>query len=321
VKRLLLATLASCILFGGPLVAQQTELEFPEYTDQQRWERLGMNASWWQSALLEMGKMNGMSPEEVGKFMAKHYSQAWAGGYEAEGALFYLRRNHLAWPGATVEVLSNTANTVTARFNRPMDTYIGDDGVFGGHSAEEMYAMRNAAELALAKFWGVTLVKEEEDGSDIVEIEANYEGINASDRMRWLRMAYLSGNTFHQLMDLKIKSGMTPEEFGAEWAEMYGPGWGSDTPWQLYRGMTWNLMTEPFTECEVLSANAEEVRARCSTAAQGLRVQQSSDYHDITLEDVLVAMRSFAEGVAEQRGLRWEETWDDEWRTIRVTSR
>lgn len=317
---LLLAGAASILLLRGPIAAQQPDIELPEYTDQQRWERLGMNCAWWQAGLLELGKVNGMSPEEVGKFMAKYYSQAWTGGFEAATVLYYLNRNHMAWPGATMEILSSSPTAVSARFNRPLDTYIGEDGVFGGHSAEEIHAMRRAAEVALVDFLGATLEKEEEDGHDVLTVQARYDGINAATAQRWYRLAYLSGNWEMTVLDLMMKQGMTAQQIGEHWAKTYGPAWESETPWQLYRGMTWNLMTDPLAECEVLSASADEVRARCRIF-QDLRVQQSTDYTDVTLEDVLVSGRAFAEGVAEQRGLQWEESWDEEWRTIRVIYR
>ena len=80
-------------------------------------------------------------------------------------------------------------------------------------------------------------------------------------------------------------------------------------------------MGDPNTDCEVLSASPTEVRARCSISYTRQRVSQSSGYFDVTLDDVLENGQAFAESVAEQLGMRWEESWDDEYRTIRITMR
>ena len=320
-KRLLPAfVLAFLFLAGRPLIAQQSAVELPEYTDQERWERLGMNASWWQAAFLELGKVNGMTPEEVGEFFADYYSQAWTGGRTAEGVLFYLHRNHMAWPGASVEVISSAPAVVTARFNRPMDTYIGADEAFGGHTADEVYAMRRAADVALADFLGATAEKESDNGDDILTLETQWEPINAGNDMRWARGAYLAWVNQLRLLDLQMKGGLTAREAGLENARLYAPGWAAQTPWALFRGMTWNGMTDPAQECEVLEASAEEVQARCrihfAATVEGL-----SGYYDVTVEDVLESWRGFAEGIAEHLGMRWDETWNEEWRTFTISYR
>ena len=115
---------------------------------------------------------------------------------------------------------------------------------------------------------------------------------------------------------------MTASEVGQEAGEMYGPGWsGIRTPFRLYRQMVWNRMGDPNTDCEVLSASPTEVRARCATGYTERRIGQSSAYFSVTLDDVLQNGQAFAESVAEQLGMRWEESWGDGYREIRVTVR
>ena len=80
-------------------------------------------------------------------------------------------------------------------------------------------------------------------------------------------------------------------------------------------------MGDPNTDCEVLSASPTEVRARCATGYTEQRINQSSAYSSVTLEDVLQNGRAFAVSVAEQLGMSWEESWANGYREIRVSIR
>ena len=44
---------------------------------------------------------------------------------------------------------------------------------------------------------------------------------------------------------------MSAQEMGAADAELYAPTWNADTPWRFFRGMVWNQMSDPDTDCEV----------------------------------------------------------------------
>ena len=315
-------TLTFLALSGaGPVMAQQSNLELPEYTAEQRWQRLAGNSVWLQAALLELGKKNGMTPEEVGTWAGEFYSRGWLGGQEAAPFAVANNRNHMIWPGASSEVLSTTPTSVQIRFNRPWETVIGPDKQVGGLTASEFQTMNRATSLAIADWVGIDVSWDAQEDSDILTLRTEYGPIHASNDIRWARGAYLSWNSFFNLLELKMESGMTAREAGTEAGELYGPGWTAPTPWRLFRGMLWNRMGDPNTDCEVLSASPSEVRARCDITYTALRINQSSDYFDITLDDVLENGRAFAESVAEQLGMRWEESWDDEYRTITVTMR
>ena len=80
-------------------------------------------------------------------------------------------------------------------------------------------------------------------------------------------------------------------------------------------------MGDPNTDCDVLSASPTEVRARCAIGYTAQRVRQASTYFDVSLDDVLENGRAFAESIAEQLGMRWAESWDEQYRTITVTVR
>lgn len=308
-------------LWALPLNAQSSDLQLPEYTATQRWQRLAGGAVWWQAALLEFGKEQGMTPEEVGAWVGEFFSQGWLGGQEASPFAVALNRNHMGWPDASSEVLSSTPTSVTIRFNRPWEAVVGPDGQLGGVTSPEFQAMSRAANLAVADWVGIDVAWDEEEDHDVLTLRTEYGPIRASNDLRWARGAYLSWLDGFALLEMKMESGMTAREVGRAAGELYGPGWTATTPWRLYRGMTWNAMGDPNTDCEVLSASPDEVRARCSTAYTELRVSQAANYFDITAEDVLENWQAFAESVAEQLGMRWEESRSDGYRMIRVTKR
>lgn len=302
------------------LIAQSTDIELPEYTDEQRWRRAATGTLSFQAALIAMGRERGMSAEEVGVWVGEFFSQAWVGGLEARQLVVGMYRNHMSSPGASAEILETSPTTVKARFNRPMDPVIGADRQHLGVSADEFYAMYGGTSTAVADWVGVELTRDSQDDHDVLTMTTQYGPIQISDRSRWGRQAGLSSQTWYRLLELRMQSGMTAREVGQADGELYGPGWSSTTPWSLFRGMVRNQMGDPTTDCEVLSGSPDEVRGRCVITAV-LRVRQSSNYVSVTVEDVLESGRAFAESVAEQRGMVWEESWDDTHRTIRVTRR
>jgi len=306
---------------AGPIAAQQSDLELPEYTTEQRWQRLAGEAVWWQAAMLEFGKQHDMTPEEIGTWVGEYFSEGWLSGQEAAPFAVALNRNHMSWPGASSEVLSSTPTTAQVRFNRPWEDVVGPDRQLGGVAASEFQTMFRALNLTLADWVGIEMTWDEQEDYSVLSLRTEYGPIEASNDIRWARGAYLSWLNFFQVLELRMQSGMTAREVGLADGELYGPGWNAPTPWRLFRGMLWNQLGDPNTDCEVLSASPTEVRARCSITYTGQRVSQSAGYFDVTLEDVLESGQAFAESVAEQLGMRWEESWDDEYRTIRITIR
>lgn len=320
-RRLLLGVVLGALCASAvPTPAQMTEPELPEYTDQQRWERLAYLAVSWQAATISMGKELGMTPAEVGAWLGDYYQDGWLGGMEAGQFLVSTYRNHMSMPGAEGEVISSTPTSVTARFNRPADPYIGADGVIGGVTAEEIDEMFAALNESIAQWVGVRLEREAMEDGDVFTMETEYGPIQASNALRWGRGAYLSWLAQLQLISLRKADGMTAREIGEADAELYGSTWTATTPWRLFRGMAWNQMSDPTFRCEVLSAGPDEVRGRCPLNRAGM-IEANQERFGVSVEDVFESRRAFAEGVAEQLGMRWTETLENGQRMITVTRR
>ncbi|MBT8395583.1 MAG: hypothetical protein HKO65_01850 [Gemmatimonadetes bacterium] len=318
-KRTLLSTvLALAVLTAIP--AQAQEIELPEFTMEERWERMAFLLVGWEVAIISMGEQHGMTPEEVGHWVGKYFSQGWLGGREAVQLLTAMNRNHMAFPGATSEVVSSTPTSLVARFNRPGDSQMGAGGVTMGVSTEDLNTMLVALNQTIADWNGVALEVETDGDHDVLTMETLYGPIQASNDLRWNRGNYLSWLTWLQLMGMKLESGMTAREVGEADAALYASTWSARTPWQLFRGMHWNAMTDPNYSCEVVSAGPDEVRARCPIQYEAV-VTNAGVQFNVTPEAVTEANQAFAEGVAEYLGMRWVETVEDGVRVITVTRR
>ena len=306
------------LALAPPVQAQ--DLELPDYSDDQRWERLAFLMVGWEAAIIALGKEHDMTPAETGAWVGEFFSQGWLGGAEAAQFMRGTYRNFMSFPGAEAEMLSSTPTTASVRFNRPGDAYLQAGGQVLGVSSDDIHAMMRELNGTIADWVGVELEQRAEGDHDVLSMETLYGPIRASNESRWARGSYLSWLTWLQYFSTRMSSGATAVEVGAEDAEMYGPGWTARTPWALFRGMLWNQMSDPNMECEVLSASPEEVRAHCPQHYLAV-VEQNEERFGVTSDDIFESSRAFAEGVAEQLGMRWSEELDDGNRVISVTRR
>jgi len=178
--------------------------------------------------------------------------------------------------------------------------------------------MMMALNRTLAEWVGVTLEHRADGEWDVLTFTTKYGPIQASDHLRWGRQSYLSMLTWLQFMSLQKKQGLSARQIGEADAKLYGPGWTARTPRQLFRGMAWNWMSDMNTECEVLSASPTEVRGRCPMPYREM-ILNNQEQTGVTPEEVFESGRAFAIGVADQLGMRWEESMVNGFREIRVT--
>ena len=312
------ASAAAISIPAVPVRAQDVQL--PTYSTEQRWDRLAFLNLGWQAAFVALGREKGMTPEEVGQFAGEFFAPGWIGGAEGVQLLRGFYRNFMSLPGASVEVVGSTPTSVTARFNRPIDAWLAPGGSTMGVTRAEIDAMFEAIDAAIAEWVGVSVERRADGDHDVLTFTTEYGPIRAGDEIRCSRGAYRSWLTGRQLMSLQMASGLSAREVGEADAKLYGPGWTARTPWQLYRGMVWNWMTDPDTHCEVLSASPTEVRARCALNYRQV-VEQNQERFNVTVQDVFESNRAFAAGVADQLGMQWTETLDGDDRVITVTKK
>ena len=155
-RRTLFAVLA--LLFLLPLNVQAQEIDLPEYTTDQRWDRanrFGVNGI---VTLIALGKDQGMTVSEIGEFTGAFYVQGWAKGpREPSAALIAFYRNHMVSPTARIEVLEASENAVTARLNRPYLLIFGDDMSHYGVTVEEYDEVMRITQGMISDWIGLDL--------------------------------------------------------------------------------------------------------------------------------------------------------------------
>jgi hypothetical protein len=151
-NRTCLAAALSALMLtaASPLTAQN--LELPQYTAEQRWQRLGYEMAGWQAAMVALGESQGMTAEEVGAWVGDFFSSSWLSGAEASQLTVGMNRNFMAMPDATVEVLETTPTSVKARFNHPIDPYLGPGGRIMGVDGDDIATMLRAVDDAIAEW-------------------------------------------------------------------------------------------------------------------------------------------------------------------------
>jgi len=323
VKRIILMATCALVLAGlmptAPAIAQDAELR--EYTTEQRWRRQGRLLVDLYSAVVALGEANDMTAEEVGSWIGEFYvERGWMTGMDADGFTRWLHRNVTSMTGAEAEVVGSDPDSITVRFNRPVESRMGAGDQNLGVSAGEIGAMLRAIDEAIAEGVGIGLEREIAEDHDVLTITSLYGQFDvANNDIRWARAGFFNWLNWLQFMSAQKASGKTAREIGEADAALHAPGWsGSRTPWQLLRGMIWNEMSNPNAECEVLSASADEVRARCRQYWIGV-VEANEESFGVTPEDVYESGRAFRQGVAEYLGMKWSQEIVDGWVVMTVS--
>jgi len=308
----------AALLLAAPVAAQ--DLELPEDTTEQRWQRLANRTADLYAALVALGDAQGMSAEEVGAWVGEFYAEkAWLTSPDAPGLAVFMHRNLMGMPAGETQVLQTTPDSVTVRFNRPIDSmmFAGDQRL--GVPAERIAVMLRAIDHSHASAVGIELERQVASDHDVLTLTSLYGNFEvANNDIRWARSAFLGQLNWLQLLSVRMKSGMTAREIGEADAELYAPTWTAETPWQLLRGMVWNEMSHPDAKCEVLSASADEIKARCREFGREVTEANQEEF-GVTPEDALESDLAFRSGVADYLGMSWSQELVDGWVLITVS--
>lgn len=136
-----------------------------------------------------------------------------------------------------------------------------------------------------------------------------YELAQYDDATRWTRAAtLLTAVLVADLAKGKARN-LSAADVGAESARIFGPpnGWtGADTPFTLFRGMYFNMMSDPDQTCELLEASETVVRARCNRPYVDF-FGESGEVLGVTVDDYDQSFEAFASAIAEYHGMDWEK--------------
>ena len=139
--------------------------------------------------------------------------------------------------------------------------------------------------------------------------QQTYELPDLTTEQRWTRAAQLGAAVSVAWIKHAKDQGMTPEDLGEVWAEIFGPprGWtGADTPWRLFRGIAYNFMSNPGQTVEVLEAGDSMVRGRFNRPWVEWIAGMEEDY-GVPVSEYEAVLATFGESLAEHHGMMWDQ--------------
>lgn len=164
------AAAVACLIALPALPTEALSQEtWPDYTQDQQWDRMTRLGSLGTVAAMAYAKSQGADLEEFGKWWGDLFAPGWGqpGAYGPVQAMRGMRRNFLAWKGMTFEILSESDAAVSARFTRPWVAYFGDNGTWYGVTLEEYEHLNFQFMERIAEYHGLSF-EEHRDGEGVV---------------------------------------------------------------------------------------------------------------------------------------------------------
>lgn len=301
--------------------AQGTATALPEYTNDQRWGRLAALDLSSFVAEISLGKSKGMTADQIGEWLGEHYTTTWTGGLDARQLATSFRWNALSHPAAKVEMTTFTDSLVVMRSFATELAGFGPRREIRGVTLEEYRKIFAHINRIIADYVGVALEQRYDGDWLVLTMRNKYALPRADAAIRWNRASFIVRYVQIDAIRIAKAAGKTPNEAGTESAKVWAGTWTNiDTPWRLFRGMTWNAMTDPNYVCELQTANATMVRARCNRPWVAT-VRTNAERSGVSLEDFDAFMLAQEQGIASSLGMSWEARTDGEYRVITVRRR
>lgn len=309
--------------FGGATMAaaQGAVPAIPEYTNDQRWARLAVLDLGTWAAEVALGKSRGMSIDEIGQWLGDYYTAGWAGGLDARQLAISFRLNSMSHPASRVELPTFTDSLVVMRVNTPVLANFGPDRRFQQFTLDEYRTVFRHINQRIADYVGVDLQQRYDGDWLVLTMRNRYQAPRASDNLRWNRAAFINKTSGVEAIRFAKAAGKTPRDAGTESGKMWAGTWTTtDTPWRLFRGITWNAMVDPDLVCEVQSASASMVRGRC-TRPWVAQVRTYAERTGVSVEDYEAYMLGAEQALAAALGMTWDVQLDGDYRVITVARR
>ncbi len=147
----------------APAVAQ-TGTGLPEYTAEQRWERAGMQTTFYATLVLRQSLQQGRTASEAGEELAALLAPSWASINAPIELAVAMRRNWLSWPNAQWELLEYDGENVRFRMSRPWRNVYREGGSLRGVAETDYDAFLRAFHEAIAAQRGLAYTQTEDGG-------------------------------------------------------------------------------------------------------------------------------------------------------------
>jgi hypothetical protein len=231
------------------------------------------------------------------------------------------RLNALSHPQAKVEMTTFTDSLVVMRVFATEVAGFGPSRMMRGVSLDEYRKIFAHSSRIIAEHVGVALEQRYDGDWLVLTMRTKYALPRASESLRWSRAATIAKYAQIESVRLAKQGGKTAAVAGADFAKVWAGTWTTtDTPWRLFRGMTWNSMMDPNYVCDLQTANATMVRARCNRPWATL-VRTNAERSGVSLEDFDAFMLAQEQGIATALGMSWEVQADGDYRVITVRRR
>ena len=145
------------ILFNNSTLAQNQDTqkkELVQLTVEQRWQRSSWLLDVFMIAGINQAKSRGNPAKNYAEFLADLYAPGWEGITQPWGMFRAMHRNSQITPGFEMEILKESENAITFRFNRAYKSRFGDDGLSYGVSIKEYEEMLKVFYGAVATHLG-----------------------------------------------------------------------------------------------------------------------------------------------------------------------
>lgn len=315
--------LLTAATFGGATIAlaQGASPTIPEYTNDQRWGRMAFLNLSNLAAQVALGKSKGMTIDEIGQWLGDYYADTWVGGLDARQFAVSVRLNNMSHPASSVELPTFTDSLVVMRVNTPVLANFGADRRFQQLTLDEYRTVFRHINQRIADHVGVDLQQRYDGDWLVLTMRSRYQAPRASDNLRWNRAAFINKTSGVEVIRFAKAAGKTPRDAGTESGKMWAGTWTTtDTPWRLFRGITWNAMVDPNLVCEVQSASASMVRARCNRPWVA-QVRTYAERTGVSVEDYEAYMLGAEQALAAALGMTWNVQLDGDYRVITVARR
>lgn len=321
-RRFVCSMLTACAWLAPlHLTAQPATPAIPEFTNDQRWGRLAYLDLSWIGSVVALGRAKGMSTSEIGEWLGHHFARSWVGGLDARQFALSFRWNLLSHPQGKVEIVQFTDTLVVARYNTPVLSAFGADRDFNGLALGDYQTIMMRANSIIAEHVGVALDQRYEGDWLVATMRNTYKAPLASAELRWGRAALWSKLQLIESVRLAKATGKSAAAAGRDVGRLYADTWtGVDTPWRLFRAWMWNGMSDPNYVCDVQSASATLVKARCNRPWMAT-VRDNVQRTKVAIDDVEAYQLAMEQAVAEHVGMSWEVQMDGDDRVITVQRR
>ena len=145
------------LLFNNSPLAQNQDTqkkELVQLTVEQRWQRSSWLLDVMMIAGINQAKSRGNTAKNYAEFLADLYAPGWEGITQPWGMFRAMHRNSQITPGFEMEILKESENAITFRFNRAYKSRFGDDGLSYGVSIKEYEEMLKVFHGAVATHLG-----------------------------------------------------------------------------------------------------------------------------------------------------------------------